>query len=326
VSEAPRILLGTSSFTAPGWERAFYPPRMHPRDYLSYYVCHYSTLEIDATFYRCPSPATVNGWHAKTPPGFVFAVKVPQSITHDKVLVGCEAELDEFLGVLSLLGEKLGPIVFQFPYFNQTAFASPGEFVARLRALLRTLPRDRKFALELRNKYWLTPQFADLLREYNVALVLQDQSWMPGYAELEKKFDPITADWTYVRWLGDRKGIETITKTFEREVVDRTAEMQTWVDVCYRVQNRGTTIFAYANNHYSGFAPATLAQFLGLWKQRELPPIAMPDAPPLREYLPGTDPATADPVTGSPSATLRRTKSSAGSRSKPPSTNRTLFD
>jgi uncharacterized protein YecE (DUF72 family) len=287
---------------------------MHPRDYLSYYALHYSTLEIDATFYRCPSPATVNGWHAKTPPGFLFALKVPQAITHDKVLVGCEAELDEFHGVLGLLGEKLGPVVFQFPYFNQTAFASPGEFVARVRAVLKTLPRERRFAIELRNKYWLTPQFADLLREHNVALVLQDQSWMPGYAELEKKFDPITADWTYVRWLGDRKGIEALTRTWEREVLDRTAEMQAWVDVCYRVQKRGATIFAYANNHYSGFAPATLAQFLGLWKQHQLPEIAMPDAPPLREYPAGAEP------TG-PSA-----KPGSSGRTTLPNTNRSLFD
>ena len=320
MSETPRIWLGTSSFTAPGWERAFYPPRMHPRDYLSYYACHYSTLEIDATFYRCPSPATVNGWHAKTPPGFVFAVKVPQSITHDKVLLRCEAELDEFLGVLSLLGEKLGPIVFQFPYFNQSAPVTPAQFVERLRAVLKRLPRDRKFAVELRNKHWLTPQFAELLREHNVALVLQDQSWMPGYAELERKFDPITADWTYVRWLGDRKGIEALTQTWEREVIDRRAEMQAWVDVCYRVQKRGATIFAYANNHYSGFAPSTLAQFLGLWKQRELPPIAMPAAPSLREYGPGGEPAASNADTSA------RSTPRAASRTKPPTGNRSLFD
>ena len=320
MSEAPRVLLGTSSFTAPGWERAFYPPRMHPRDYLSYYACHYSTLEIDSTFYRCPSPATVNGWHAKTPPGFVFAVKVPQEITHGRVLEDCGAEMDEFLGVSSLLGDKLGPTVFQFPYFNKTTFGSGAEFVPRLAAMLKTLPRDRKFAVELRNKWWLTRELADLLREHNVALVLQDQSWMPGYSELERKFDPITADWTYVRWLGDRKGIEALTQTWEREVIDRTADMQTWVDVCYRVQKRGATIFAYANNHYSGFAPATLAQFLGLWKQREHPPIAMPEAPPLREYLPGTEPVAASSAAGA------RTKPAAPNRTKSIGTNRTLFD
>jgi uncharacterized protein YecE (DUF72 family) len=132
------------------------------------------------------------------------------------------------------------------------------------------------FAVEIRNKNWLTPQFSDVLREHNVALVLQDQSWMPGYGELEWKFDPITADWTYIRWLGDRNGIEQLTTTWDKEVIDRSESMRNWVDVCYRIQKRGVTIFAYANNHYSGFAPGTLKMFLNFWNEKQLPPIDMP--------------------------------------------------
>ncbi len=277
---SPLILLGTSSFTAPGWERAFYPPGLPAREYLTYYAQRYPTLEIDSTFYSCPSVATVSGWAAKTPNDFIFAAKVPQSITHEKILVGCEPELEGFVRVMSLLGHKLGPMVIQFPYFNKTVFPKSDEFLVRLSVFLKCLPRDKKFALEIRNKAWLTPAFADLLREHAVALVLQDQSWMPGYAEMESKFDPITTDWTYIRWLGDRKGIEQITKTWEKTVIDRTDAMQGWVDSCVKIQKRGATIFAYANNHYSGFAPATLAMFLDLWKKKDLPPIAMPEPPP----------------------------------------------
>ncbi len=277
MSEKPRIFLGTSSFTAPGWERAFYPPGMTPREYLSFYARHYHTLEIDSTFYSKPSSATVASWNAKTPDNFIFAVKVPQAITHEKVLLACQPEMDEFIGVMSLLGDKLGPMVLQFPYFNRGAFKSADEFVARLAAFLKCLPRDKMFAVEIRNKAWLTPQFADLLREHNVALVLQDQSWMPGYGELEAKFDPITADWTYIRWLGDRKGIEQLTTTWEKTVIDRSDALRNWVDVCFKVQKRGVTIFAYANNHYSGFAPATLEMFLNFWNEKQLPPIEMPD-------------------------------------------------
>lgn len=70
---------------------------------------------------------------------------------------------------------------------------------------------------------------------------------MPRPDKLFEKFDPITADFSYIRLLGDRKGIEKIT--------DRTAELTTWVDVCQKIQSRGVTIFVYANNHYAGFAP-----------------------------------------------------------------------
>jgi uncharacterized protein YecE (DUF72 family) len=292
VKKGARILLGTSSFTKEGWGKSFYPEGLSPREYLAYYATQYPTVEIDSTFYSRPSSAVVNGWNARTPDNFVFALKVPRAITHEKVLFACQPEMDEFIGVMSLLGDKLGPMVLQFPYFNRSAFKSPDEFLARLAPFLKCLPREKMFAVELRNKNWLTSQFADLLREHNVALVLQDHSWMPGYGELESKFDPITADWTYIRWLGDRKGIEQLTTTWNKEVIDRSESMRNWVDVCYRIQNRGVTIFAYANNHYSGFAPGTLKMFLNFWNAKNLPPIDMPD--------PGEDVST--PASATPDA------------------------
>ncbi len=322
MNKPSNIYLGTSSFTAPGWERAFYPPGLPARDYLSFYARRYPTLEIDSTFYRCPSVASVNGWRAKTPENFIFSVKVPQSITHEKVLAGCESEMAEFIDVMSLLGHKLGPMVLQFPYFNKKALGSAEEFFQRLRTFLKCLPHDKMFALEIRNKNWLTPAFADLLREHKVALVLQDQSWMPGYAELESKFDPITADWTYIRWLGDRKGIEQVTNSWDKTVIDRTAALESWVDVCFKIQKRGVTIFAYANNHYSGYAPATLEMFLNLWKTKMLPPIDMPEiAEEPRAGLP--DSSVAGVGASVPKSTP---KSARRSPRKPASHTKSLFD
>jgi uncharacterized protein YecE (DUF72 family) len=220
--------LGTSAFTAAGWLGTFYPDALQPADYLSYYAQHFDTVEVDSTFYRIPSLSTVRGWNAKTPKGFIFAVKVPQVITHEKVLVDCDAELKQFVDTMDLLGGKLGPMVFQFPYFNRSVFTSGAQFLVRLKAFLNKLPEGRRFALEIRNKSWLDAQLADLLREHRVALVLQDQSWMPRPREF--KFDPITADWTYIRWLGDRKGIENVTKTWDKIVVDRSSQLAGWVD------------------------------------------------------------------------------------------------
>jgi len=84
----PGILLGTSAFTANGWEGSFYPPGMESRDFLSYYATQFATVEVDSTFYGCPSATTVNNWAARTPEDFVFSVKVPQIITHEKTLSG----------------------------------------------------------------------------------------------------------------------------------------------------------------------------------------------------------------------------------------------
>jgi uncharacterized protein YecE (DUF72 family) len=74
---------------------------------------------VDSTFYACPTARTVENWNARTPDGFVFSVKVPQTIMHDKVLVDCDAELKEFLDTMDILGDKLGPVVFQFPFFDK---------------------------------------------------------------------------------------------------------------------------------------------------------------------------------------------------------------
>ena len=146
------IWIGTSAFTATGWENAFYPAGMKPADYLSYYATKFNTVEVDSTFYRTPSVATVNGWDRKTPTGFTLAAKIPQTITHEKVLQDCGEDLKHFLETMDLMGDKLGPLLFQFGYFNKTAFKSGKEFLARLEAFLKKLPKGYRFAVEIRNK------------------------------------------------------------------------------------------------------------------------------------------------------------------------------
>jgi uncharacterized protein YecE (DUF72 family) len=271
VDSPAKIYLGTSSFTAPGWVGSFYPSGTRPADRLSFYAENFDTLEIDSTFYACPSPQTVEGWARKTPPGFVFSVKLPKLITHDRILTGCAAELDQLVGTMSALEEKLGPIVLQFPFFDRGIFKTQNEFLDRLLPFLKTLPPDRKFAVEIRNREWLDSQFAAVLRDFGVALVLQDLYRMPLPGELSRNFDPITANWTYIRWLGNRKGIESVTTAWTKTVIDRTQEMTRWVDVCYETVRRGATIFGYANNHYGGHAPATIRQFRDLWSAKALP-------------------------------------------------------
>jgi uncharacterized protein YecE (DUF72 family) len=265
------IHLGTSSFTATGWNGSFYPAGMQPRDYLSFYAEHFDSVEVDSTFYACPSVNTVSGWFAKTPDNFIFSVKVPQTITHDKVLVDCQPEWKEFLDTMSILGAKLGPIVFQFPFFSRGIFQDRHEFLDRFVPFLKKLPADHKFAVEVRNRNWLDVEFANFLRDHKIAQVLQDRSWMLNPSEL--KFDPVTADWTYIRWLGNRKEIEAITQIWDKIVVDRTEELSSWVDFCYQTRKRGITVYAYANNHYQGHGPATVQQFIELWHNKGLPEI-----------------------------------------------------
>ena len=249
---------------------------MRSTDYLAFYAEHFHTVEVDSTFYACPTARTVSNWAARTPGGFIFSVKVPQVITHEKVLVDCDAELAEFVETMTLLGPKLGPMVFQFPFFDKWKIKDRHAFTDRLIPFLRKLPADYKFAIEIRNKKWLDAEFAGVLREHKVVLVLQDLSYMPGPSEVAQMLDPITTDWTYIRWLGDRKDIEKLTTTWDKIVVDRTTELASWVDYCFQIRKRGVLIYAYANNHYAGHAPATIAKFMELWSEKGLPDIGRP--------------------------------------------------
>jgi uncharacterized protein YecE (DUF72 family) len=193
----PGLLLGTSAFSAAGWQGSFYPPGTNPRDFLTYYGTRFKTVEIDSTYYGTPSESTVKGWYKKTPSDFIFAAKVPQIVTHERVLLECEPEMDEFVNRMSLLNEKLGPLLLQFPHFDKYEFNGPDEFVRRLGLFLKRvkdLPTVR-IVVEIRNKMWLDKRFTD------------------------------------VRWLGDRKRIEKVTQVWDTTVVDRQSDLKNWVDV-----------------------------------------------------------------------------------------------
>ncbi len=155
---------------------------------------------------------------------------------------------------MDILGPKLGPIIFQFPLFDRWKFPKQDSFLAVLVAFLKKLPTDHKFVIEIRNKTWLDARFADVLREYNVALALTDTSFMPRPWELKQKFDLVTADFCYVRWLGDR-----------------TSDMENWVDIFKSLvsNTKVLKIFAFSNNHYAGHGPATARLFWDLWNKKQ---------------------------------------------------------
>ena len=265
----PGLLLGTSSFTADGWQGSFYPPGMQTGNFLSYYATQFKTVEIDSTYYGTPSAATVTNWYERTPPDFIIAAKVPQIITHEKMMVNCEAEFDEFIGRMHLLGEKLGPLLLQFPRFNRYEIQAD-EFFRRLHLFLKHvkhLPTVR-LVVEIRNRAWLDKRITDLLREYNVALALTDLSNMPRPWEVKNGLDLVTTDFVYVRWLGDRKGIEALTMRWDKTVIDRTRDLRDWAALFRKFLSRNLKVYAYANNHYAGHGPGTVKLFWDMWARR----------------------------------------------------------
>jgi len=264
-SPATRLRIGASSWSAESWEGVFYPSGMHSGDYLAHYASHFDTVEIDATFYRTPTERMVDGWRDKTPPGFLFAAKVPQVITHEKILENCGDDFGLFLKVMGRLGDKLGPLLFQFRYFKKAEFPDPKPFIDLLERFLPALPREMRFAVEVRNKSFVTPALLNLLRQHRVALAFIDHPWFFGIDEILKKGNVLTTDFAYIRWLGDRKGIEERTRRWNHLIIDRTRDMGRWVPNIRSMIDSGTAVYGYFNNHYAGYAVGSIQLFQELW-------------------------------------------------------------
>ena len=255
------LRLGTSSWSSKDWVGKVYPVGTKPADFITHYAKIYSTVEIDSTFYGVPRRATVEGWRDRTPEDFLFATKAPKAITHEKFLVKCERDVEDYLDTMSLLGKRLGPILFQFPYYAKRTKIGSEEFLTRLEPFLAALPHnDFRFAVEVRNKAWIEEPLLSLLKNSNVTLALIDHPWMAPPAQLFKTAGIETGDFLYVRWLGDRHGIEKRTKTWNETIVDRTQDLKNWAPPIKERLDNQMDIFGYVNNHYAGYAPDNVDQ------------------------------------------------------------------
>jgi uncharacterized protein YecE (DUF72 family) len=259
------LLVGTSSWSNSDWLGSFYPANLKPGQFIEVYAGKFRAVEIDSTYYSIPPPRVVASWRDKTPPGFVFAAKVPGAITHEKVLKDCQEEFVTFLNNIALLGDRLGPLLLQFPYFSRNIFPARQPFERLLRPFLKTLPKEFKFALEIRNKNWISWDFLEMLRDHSVAFALVAQAWMPRIDTLAKALDLLTSDFAYVRFIGDRKEIEAKTKTWDKLIEDKTPEMKIWIGELKKIVNKGVKTYAFFNNHYAGFGPGSVKQFEDLW-------------------------------------------------------------
>jgi uncharacterized protein YecE (DUF72 family) len=267
--DAGGVRFGTSSFSSTDWIGPFYPRGLRPADFLRYYCTQFSTVEIDATYYHVPPASTVESWVRKTPESFLIAAKFPRGIVHagtgvepepDRVLQPDDtyAERDEFLQVMSRLGQRLGPLVLQFPRFPAQSFGGASGFRDRLDRFLEELPSGFQIAVEIRNADWLDESFARLVHKHKAVPVLVDRAHMPHGAAV---FDLLHADrapFAYIRLLGDRPRIEKITRTFDREVLDWSEHLERWAELLLRLSRRQVPTFVFANNHFAGHAPATI--------------------------------------------------------------------
>jgi uncharacterized protein YecE (DUF72 family) len=242
-----RLLLGTQGFSFPDWVGPFYPAGTSRNKYLEEYAQRFPIVEIDSTFYGVPRASTIQGWRERTPPDFYFAAKFPKLITHEKKLDRARGDAESFVGTMQALGDKLAVLILQFAYDFTPDYSD------HLDEFLRDLPEGPRYAVEVRNRAWLTPDLGEMLSNHNAAIVLQDLHYMP-------KLDWITADFTVIRWLGRRKDIEQ----FDRIQIDRTKELEVWADRVRNFLEQGVDVFGFFNNHYAGHSPESVRQFAAM--------------------------------------------------------------
>lgn len=241
------VLLGTQGWSYKSWVGSFYPPDAAVGDYLAAYAGQFRAVEIDSTYYGTPAPQTVKHWHASTPGDFRFTAKFPQTITHAKMLQDTQHETLQFLDTLALLGEKLGPLLLQFPYqFKPDRRETLAQFLA-------ALPRNFRYAVEVRHRGWLDDAFFGMLAEQHVALALTDYAYMP-------RLERTTTDFAYIRWLGNRRDVPD--DQYDRVRLQREADLDHWASLITQFLDRGITIWGFANNHYQGHSPATVRALL----------------------------------------------------------------
>jgi len=242
-----QVYLGTQGFSFDDWVGPFYPAGTSKTAYLEQYAERLPAVEIDSTFYGVPRATTVKKWKERTPPGFRFAAKFPKLITHEKKLDRALGDAEAFIGIIQALGEKLAVLVLQF------AHDFTPDLWDRLDTFLAALPGATRYAVEVRNREWLKPEFGEMLSRHNVALVLQDFHYMP-------KLDWITADFTVIRWLGRRKDITR----FDEIQIDRSREMDEWAQKVLGFLDTGIDVYGFFNNHFAGHSPESVRQFAAM--------------------------------------------------------------
>jgi uncharacterized protein YecE (DUF72 family) len=259
------LVVGCCGWAYNDWRGPFYPVATASADYLSLYAQSFGTVEVDSTFYGPPTEATVRTWEERTPEHFRFALKVPQVVTHEKKLRDAHGDFEDFLATTGALGRKRGPLLLQFPRFSRADFEDAAEFLRVLDAFLEGVDRSVRLAVEVRNERWFDDPLLDLLRDHAAAVALTDQLGGGPPAGAPSRF--VTSDFAYVRLLGNRRRIEAVTKTWDATVIDRTPELRTWAEFLVHTMAAlpDLGVWVYANNHFSGHAPAaarTLAAIL----------------------------------------------------------------
>ncbi len=237
--------IGTSGWHYEGWIGAFYPEKTPKKRLLEVYARHFSTTEINASFYRVPSETAVANWAATAPEGFLFAWKASRFITHFKRLRDVEDSIAYVVGRMAPLGDRFGPVLWQLPPQQKPDHDRLGSF-------LDMLPKDRLHAVEFRDPGWYEAATFRLLRDAGVSLCVSDHQHAPAPWEA-------TADHVYVRPHGPGGRYEGSYS--DEQIAGMAGPIAAWC-------GEGRNVFCYFDNDQKSCAPFDAQRLIAAIRER----------------------------------------------------------
>ena len=238
-SRAGELRVGTSGWHYADWWGPFYPKEVRKKDALTYYVTQFNATELNAPFYRTPTEKAVENWRNAAPESFRYAWKASRFITHWRRLNIDENSLHLLTSRLDLLGEKLGPVLFQLhPQMKADR--------ERLAAFIKRLPKKYSCSFEFRHASWYEAPTFDLLRDHGMALCISDHADAPAPLE-------VTADWVYVRNHGP-------SGRYHGSYSD--AALKDWAKHIRKWRSQGRAVWCFFDNDVKSAAPADAQKLL----------------------------------------------------------------
>jgi uncharacterized protein YecE (DUF72 family) len=286
----PYLKIGTCSWKFDSWKGLFYDAdkSYRPDDYLADYSRHLDSVEIDQWFWslfpggiKLPNIGTVKSYADNVPEDFLFTVKAPNSLTlthfypkqpkkfaeyggqANKHFLNNEL-LEKFLERLTLMENKLGPIMFQFEYLNKKKMASKELFFDKFHEFIIKAPKGYRYAIEIRNPNYLSPAFFKFLKDHDIGYVYLEGYYMPHIGEVYEKFQPATANFCIVRLHGgDRLEIETKTGgLWDRVISPKPKGLKAAAQIVRTNRKQNVLTYVNLNNHFEGSAPITAKRFI----------------------------------------------------------------
>lgn len=250
-----KVFIGTSGWSYDHWQGIFYPVNLPKSRWLEYYTEYFETVEINSTFYHLPREKTVKNWLERTPEKFIFAVKAGRFITHLKQLKDPAESLERFWQIVEWFGEKLGPILFQFPpkfekdkerFHNfLSALAAAKEKPVGFKKFSTRRVRELAAVMEFRHPSWFCDEVYEILRKFNVALCFSDT---PRYPYCEE----VTADFVYLRLHGHER---LYASRYTKEQLDEyVTKIKNWMKEVSPPKGRVKDIYCYFDNDAEGYA------------------------------------------------------------------------